>query len=235
MKQLIVGIVCLWSLFPIYSAAQRGGGARGGGARGGGGAGFRGSAGPHRGSFVGSGFQGNRGFGDGSIRAGFNGLPPVGPIPPLGSFRNFSQSISFDPLRKGGKGGNVGDGFFPFGYGYLDTGYYAAGQQGPVIVLAPQEPFVPPPPPPPPQPEVHEYSWTQAGNDPSAVFSIVSTDGNNYSAVAVWVQGNTVRYIAPDGGAGQLPLNSVDRAATRMANAARNLTLVLPTGSGGRR
>ena len=227
MKRLIVGIVCLWSLFPIYSAAQRGGGARGGG----GGAGFRGSAGPHRGSFVGSGFQGNRGFGDGSIRGGFNGLPPVGPIPPLGSFRNFNQP-TFDPLRKGG---NAGDGFFPFGYGYLDTGYYDAGQQGPVIVVAFQEPSVPPPPPPPPQPEVHEYSWTQAGNDPSAVFTIVSTDGNNPSAVAVWVQGNTVRYITPDGGAGQLPLNSVDRAATRMANAAKNLTLVLPVGSGGRR
>jgi hypothetical protein len=170
---------------------------------------------------------------DGIIRGGFNGLPPVGPIPPLGSFPNFNRFRNFNQFRNNG---NFGDGFFPF-YGSYDAGYYDGGDQGPVIVM-PEEtfiPFPPPPPPPPPQPELREYKWPEAGNDPSAVFTIVLNDGSSRSATAVWVQGNTVRYFTPDGTAGRMPLESVNRAATRTANVAKNLTLALPAESSGRR
>jgi hypothetical protein len=108
-----------------------------------------------------------------------------------------------------------------------------------VIVLPGPEGFVPPffpptPPPPPPQPVLHEYAWPGATNDPSATFTIVSNDGTSRSAVAVWVQNNTVRYFTADGTAGRLPLNSVNRAATRTANVAKNLRLSLPADGQGR-
>jgi hypothetical protein len=82
---------------------------------------------------------------------------------------------------------------------------------------------------------LHEYKWPESGSDASAVFTIVANDGSSRSATAVWVQGNTVRYFTPDGTAGRLPLNSVNRAATRTANVAKNLTLALPAESNGRR
>jgi len=67
------------------------------------------------------------------------------------------------------------------------------------------------------------------------MFTIISKDGTVTSGVAVWVQNNTVFYLASDGSGGSLQLNSVDRAATRTANAAKSLTLSLPSESSKRR
>jgi len=143
----------------------------------------------------------------------------------LDRFGNFNQ------IQKHGNGG-AGFGAFPLAVGYQDTGYYNGGTQGPVIILQQSEPPTPPPPPPPPaQPELREYMWRESKNDPSATFTILSKDGNSISAVAVWVQNNTVLHIAPNGEAGQIPLNAVDRQATRAVNAARNLILSLPAES----
>jgi hypothetical protein len=219
MKRLVLGVVCFGLLFPPHFAAQRGGGGFGGRGSGGGGA-F------HGGAPLGSGFQGN-----GGLRGGFIGLPPL--RPPLGPVRKFNQ------IRKHGNGG-AGTGFFPFAYGYLDAGYYDNGNQGPVIVLEqPESPTMalppPPPPPPPPQPELHAYSWPESSNDPSALFTIISRDGAVSSAVAVWVQNNTVCYFAPDGSAGSMELNSINREATRTVNAAKSLRLSLPAESSRRR
>jgi len=113
----------------------------------------------------------------------------------------------------------TGSGLFPLASGYLDAGYYDSGNQGPVIVLQqPESPTMVLPPPPPPQPELHAYSWPESTNDPSALFTIISKDGAVSSAAAVWVQSNTVYYFAPDGAAGSLQLNSINREATRTAN-----------------
>ena len=220
MKRPVLGVVCFWLLFPSHFAAQRGGGGFGGRGSGRGGTGFHGSA-P-----LGSGFQGN-----GGLRGGFIGLPPLRPMPPLGPARKFNQ------IQKHRDAG-AGSGFFPFASGYLDAGYYDNGNQGPVIVLQqPESPTVvpPPPPPPPPQPELHAYSWPESSNDPSALFTIISKDGAVSFAVAVWVQYNTVCYFAPDGSAGSLQLSSINREATRTANAAKSLTLSLPAETSRRR
>jgi len=214
MKRLVLGVVCFWLLFPSHFAAQRGGGGFGGRGNGGGAAGF------HGGALWGSGFQGN-----GGIRGGVIGLPPLGPIPPLGPVMKFNQ------FRKYGNGGG---GLFPVASGYLDAGYYDNGNQPPVIVRQqPESPTAVPPEP--PHPELHTYSWPESNNDPSAMFTIISKDGTVTSGVAVWVQNNTVFYLASDGSPGSLQLNSVDRAATRTANAAKSLTLSLPSESSKRR
>jgi len=87
MKQLMLGVVCLWIFLPSHSTAQRGGPGGFGGQSGGG-------AGLHGGVLVGSGFRGNQGF-----RGGLTGLPPLRPIPPLDRFGNFNQ------IQKHGNGG----------------------------------------------------------------------------------------------------------------------------------
>jgi len=80
----------------------------------------------------------------------------------------------------------------------------------------------------PTRPELHVYSWPDSGSDPSTVFTIISKDGATSSAVAVWVQNNTVSFVAPDGTVGELALGSIDRTATGAANGAKHLTLSLP-------
>ncbi len=64
------------------------------------------------------------------------------------------------------------------------------------------------------------------------MFSIVSKDGAIHSAVAAWVQDGVVRYITPDGVGGRLELESVNRAGTNLANAAKHLMLPLPAEGG---
>ena len=116
---------------------------------------------------------------------------------------------------------------------YADSNYDGNGYQSSIIREPEQEswaPIVVQPPPPPVRPEIHEYTWPESATN--AVFSIVAKDGSVQSAVAVWVQGNSVRYIGPDGTAGHLPLDSVNRQATRKANSEKNLTLALPAGQG---
>jgi hypothetical protein len=197
MKQLVIGVIFLWTLFLADSAAQ----GRGGGGR----------------------FSGGAGKG-GGYRGGNFGLPPVKPIPPLGSFGRFNR---FRNQRYGS--GALGWGYSAAFDGYGDAGY--SGQyQIPIMVMPEPESYTPPPPP-PVRPELHQYTWPESGSDPTAVFAIVSKNGNVRPAVAVWVQGDTVRYITPEDHDGRLALDSVDREATRSANAAKHLVLALPAPS----
>jgi hypothetical protein len=216
MKRVVTGAIVLWSLFPAHSSAQR--------------------VFIHAGSGTPTGFSGNF------------GLPPVGPIPPLGLTtpgfsglgRNFNR-FGFGGFGGLGFGGFGGLGFGGFGYGF--PGFYGgyggdygeAYQSAPnVIVLVPQqEGGAPQPPPEPARPEIREYKQPEsAGTQTPAAFSIVSRDGMVRPAAAVWVQAGVVNYITPDGADGELPLASVDREATRRANAEKQLTLQLPVARG---
>ena len=198
MKQLVIGVIVLWGLFLADSDAQ----GRGGGGR----------------------FPGGAGIG-GGYRGGYFGLPPVKPIPPLGSIRPFNRF-----RNQGHASGALGWGYSATFDGYGDAGY--SGQyQIPIIMVMPEPRSYTPPPPPPVQPELHKYTWPESGSDPAALFSIVSKDGIVHTAVAVWVQSDIVHYITPEDHDGRLALDSVDREATHSANAAKHLVLALPAPS----
>lgn len=115
--------------------------------------------------------------------------------------------------------------------GYSDNVY-----QIPVMLMPQQDscPAMMQPPPQPVQSQLHEYKWPDSG-DTAAMFAIISKNGEMRSAVAVWVQGNTIHYVTKDNTSGVLALDSVDRPATDSANAARHLVLVLPAANSRRR
>ena len=121
---------------------------------------------------------------------------------------------------------------FPAYYG----GYFQTDlppEPGPVpnvIVLVPVVQPSPetPTPPAPARPVMHEYQWPNQDSALSAAFSIVSSDGTVHYATMVWIERTTLRFTTPGGGAAQLPLASVSRAHTELANAEKNLKLPLP-------
>jgi hypothetical protein len=222
--------IVLWSLLPAHSFSQR--------------------VAIHAGRGPATGFSGN--FGLPPVRpipplgltttrfatfpgfGGFLGFRHIG----FGGFGNFRRFGAFG-LGGFGLGGFGGWGWgypgFYDGYGYGD--YYGGGNQPTpsVIVLMPPPQSPPPPPPEPARPEIHEYKQPDgAGGQPSVLqpsasaFSIVSRDGLTRYAIAVWVQDATVKYVGPDGVDGEVPLGSVDREATRRANAEKQLALQLP-------
>lgn len=86
----------------------------------------------------------------------------------------------------------------------------------------------PAPTAPPPTPVVHEYHWPEQGNN-SATFSIVTNSGAEYQATMVWVEGDNLRFNSVDGGTRQIPLTSVSRPLTQVANARKELKLPLPS------
>ena len=163
-----------------------------------------------------------------------------GAIGVSGNIRPSFNRIGFGPLRLRNFSDreNFGNGAFPWGYPGFFGGYGFAGDIGerypatPSVVampLAPPEPAqLPPPPQPPPQPVVQVYHWPESGTDPSAVFSIVTNDGAVHYATMAWIQGDRIHFNLPDGGSSQLPLSSVNRKATRAANAEKHLILPLP-------
>ncbi len=130
-------------------------------------------------------------------------------------------------------------GFFPSYWGYGDYGDYGLWQEYPsapsVLMVTPSpQPApmeAPQPPPEPPRLVIREYKGAATGSDASAVFSIVAKDGSVRSAIAVWVLDGAVHYLDPDGVPAQVLLGSVDREATRRANAEKRLTLWLPAAS----
>jgi hypothetical protein len=217
MKQLVVGVVFFWGLFAAHSAAQRGGSGHGG-------AGL--AAGSVGGGFHGGGFTPPAFNGSGGSRTGRFGLPTIRPIPPLNSMRIHNRFL------------NRGYGWDGLGWGYPDTfdGYGDArygddGYQSPMIVSPEEErcgPVIIQPPPPPVRPELREYKWPDSSVDTAAAFVLMAADGSVHSAIAVWVQDNTINYITPEGAGGRLGLHSVNREGTRLANAAKHLTLWLP-------
>jgi len=152
----------------------------------------------------------------------------AGGVPAAGPAKDSGGRDSARPGR------TVWPGYYP---GYWDYGDY--GQEYPsapsvVGVMPSPQPApmeAPQPPPEPPRLVVREYKGAETGSDTSAVFSIVAKDGSVRSAIAVWVVDGAVHYLDPDDVPAQVPLSSVDRGATRRANAEKRLTLWLPAAS----
>ena len=133
------------------------------------------------------------------------------------------------------RGGYVQPGYsswgFPASYGdFGQSNGYDERQAPQIIVVVPQPEAPPPPPPPPPDPPravIHDYNWPAADNAAASAFSLVSTDGKVRFAIAVWLQGGILHYIAVDHTVAQLRLDTIDREATHRLNAQGGLTLRL--------
>jgi len=91
-------------------------------------------------------------------------------------------------------------------------------------------PAVPAEEPPAVTPQIREYRSPEAPSPAiePATFAIVLKDGKVLSAAAVTAQGGVLQIVDPDGQHQRVPLDSIDREATRRRNAERNLRLQLP-------
>lgn len=155
----------------------------------------------------------NAHFGFSTSRRGFTGSVFTRPFFP--GQRRFSQGFFFPWF-------DYGLGAYDYGYGYQP--------EPPVIVVEPP-PQVPQvivqAPPKPIRPEIKEYTPPAETGD-SSPFSIALKDGSVRSAIAVWVAGDALHYIDPEGKAGQATLESVDRQATKKLNPGKNVQPWLP-------
>jgi len=115
---------------------------------------------------------------------------------------------------------------------YPTTAYDAPAETAPGVTIIQQ--FTAPPAASvaqeqPVTPQIREYPATAvppSGTEP-ATFAIMLKDGSSYSATAVMVQGKELQIVDPDGGHRRIPLDAIDRDATRRRNAERNLRLQL--------
>ena len=172
----------------------------------------------------------------GGMPSGASGVRPVGPLTSQG-MQSFTRAHGFHPGTGDHHDMGYGAGFaawgFPAAYSAFEPwgSYYDYDRQPQVIVVAlqPVEPAQPPPAPPdPPRSAVHEYNWEPAAADAAPFFSLVGKDGTVRLAIAVWVQDGTVHSTARDGTAQSMPLDAIDRDATRRANRQNRLSLWLP-------
>jgi len=131
--------------------------------------------------------------------------------------------------------GHRAQGPFPFFYGDYYPGYSDYAPAPSVVVVQPPPPpvYVMVPPPPPAQLEIREYRMPAEAPQPSSAddapaFAIVLKDGSVHSAIAVTVQEDSLYYVEPDGRPRLVPLDALDREATRRANRERKLVLQLP-------
>jgi hypothetical protein len=126
------------------------------------------------------------------------------------------------PAFFGGDFGGWGDDF----YGPEQAPQQQANPS--VIVVGQMAPPEPPAPPQPAQPVVKNYHWPEQAGEKEESYSIARRDGSIRSAIAVWIQGNEIRFATPDGTIEHLALSLVDRPATAKLNAAKGLKLPLP-------
>lgn len=233
-----ISLVCFWSagLMPAGDGGGR--------------AGFQGPA--VRGQSHGGHFQSRGGFRGGGARihvgnptafgfqrstSGFQrfptdvGLPPVGPIPPLGVDSSFFGTRTFDRRFHGAHTG----GFFPAVPVIGGVYGYAPPAPPAVIVVqqpAPAQPPVEPKPPEPIRSVIREYELREPEPEPAdketPAFSIVLEDGSVLEAIAAWVENDTLRFVTPEGRYGQAPLAAIDRESTHQQNREKKLNLRLP-------
>ena len=165
-------------------------------------------------------------FGQRGLSLG-NPLPPLSPIPPLGG----SPRPQFAPqgaFHRGLRGPVL------YSLPYYPATYSAPDIAAPGGVTIIQQFGVPAAPAqkdlPPVTPQVHEYPApaAPAPSKEAATFAIVLENGSVLSATAVTVQGNALQIVDPDGEHHRVPLDSINREATRQRNAERNLRLQLP-------
>jgi hypothetical protein len=168
------------------------------------------------------------GFGQrpGGIPLG-NPLPPVSPIPPFGG----SARPQFSQPRAAQRGLR-GPALYSLPY-YPAAAYSYPAESSPGGVTIIQQ-FAAPPAPaaaeqPAVTPQIHEYPAPAAPSSESApaTFAIVLKNGSTLSATAVTVQDSALQIVDPDGEHRRVPLDSIDREATRRRNAERNLRLQL--------
>jgi hypothetical protein len=128
-------------------------------------------------------------------------------------------------------------GFGGYGFGGYDYSY--APQAAPsVVVVGPPPPAYVPVPERPPETAtmvIHEYQplsagATQAPEGDQPLFAIVLKDSTILSASAVVVQTDALHIVDSDGAHQRVPLEAVDREATRRVNRERKLQLQLPPG-----
>lgn len=131
----------------------------------------------------------------------------------------------------------------PYAAPYAAPYYPASYYPGPYGDSAPPAPgvtiiqqFAPPAAPalapePPVTPHIQEYPAAAAAvrsDSEPALFAIVLKDGSVLPAAAVMTQENALQIVDADGQHRRVPLNAIDREATRRRNAERNLKLQLP-------
>jgi hypothetical protein len=157
-------------------------------------------------------------------------LPPLAPIPPLSGGR---PGVFHLP---GSGGRSRGFSRFPrsFAAGYPGWyGDYGYDPQPNVVIVQPPAPALvqppaPEPPPPPVRSEIREYPSAAPSEEKEATFAIVLKDGTVQSAAAVWVVGDMVHYIDPEGGTHKAPVDTINRAETLRLNKEKGLRLQLP-------
>jgi hypothetical protein len=178
----------------------------------------------------------------GQQRGAMTGLPPVGPIPPLGGYRphvpvprSVDRGLGF-PRHGVHRSFPVTFPIYPGGHFYqypVAPNVIVIQQPAPVA----QQPAAPKAPPSPARPEIREYvEASPAGPLPSQeeqpVFEIALKDGSVHQAVAVWAAGEDLHYIDTEGRRRRVSLAAIDRAATRRLNRQRNLRLPVPMPAG---
>jgi hypothetical protein len=160
-----------------------------------------------------------------------SGLPPVAPISSLGNSTFSTQNFS-GRRHSGPAGRNFGYGGYPYLWGDYGDAYaqpdlpYAEPAPPParyVIVQAP----------PPVRPEIREYAAPNAAGPESPeqeapTFTIALEGGSTRSAVAVATQGDALFFVDEEGAQQRIPLDEIDRDATRKLNRAKGLDLRLP-------
>ena len=164
-----------------------------------------------------------------------SGLPPVGPIPPLGlqvqPFR-----AAFPGQRTLAQPGMRGRGFTSYAtvYGW-GAAYYPPQQNVVVVQLTspPTEPRAPQPVREPAASAIREYEWPGTAElEPverePVYFAIVLKDHSEHPAVAVWAQDKELHYLTPEGAHERISVGSVDRKLTKQLNRRRGLRLRLP-------
>jgi hypothetical protein len=162
-----------------------------------------------------------------AAQASFSGYVVTGPFGAVMLVPRTSNPNWWGQSPCGRGPGRHGDHLFPdWGYAcdplYADTSDDNAS--APIAtavrqVVAPPQPASPPPPPAPIRSEMRDYHWPSSDSNSSTTpFLIVSKDGRVQSAMVVWVQDNTLHYIKPEGGKGRMPIDSIDRRATRQRN-----------------
>ena len=132
--------------------------------------------------------------------------------------------------------------FFPAGLPFLLGDYedgYSPYSPAPSVVVIEQPPAyftLPQAPMEPPKSEIYEYKngaedRTTPSEGDSPAFAIVLRDGSVDSAIGVTLQENMLHYVQPEGGHRTIPLDAIDRQATRRLNRERGLDLQLPPAS----
>jgi len=236
MKKLIW--LCLFSLCVVPAVGQRRGGFGGSVGRGGFGSSGFGHGGFERGRFPSTIVIGrfNPRFGSFNNFSPFGelGLPPLGPIPPLGGSAPF---FTFHNRFSGFGSSAFFPSDFPLFLGGYDSGYPSSPS---IVIIQPPAPqmIVEQAPREVIQAVIHDYKELPAAAPavrPATVeestFVIALNDGSRLAASAVWVQDSTVHYIDADDRYHEVPLTSIDRQSTRRLNLERNLDLRLPAPS----